>query len=352
MKLKKWFLPLCVVALLLSCFAGCGAKAANDMAASEPKAEAYYDNGYYAAGGSGINYTDAEEEYSITESGGDAPEAQTVSDEATKNKNLKLVYTVDMRIETLNYDTSVQSIEALTEQFGGYIEYSQVENDHINSHWLRNASFTLRIPAAQLDAFVSSCGDVGNVCSVGKRTENRTTEYTDLASRLDTLQIEEKSLQELLEDAKDLDSIVALHGYLSDVRYQIEQIQTRMRGIDGLVSYSTVNLYLEEVTVASEVVTPKSSFGERLSARMHNSWRSFCDGMENFGVFMLGELPLFLLKLILVLLPFAIIVFVIILLVRKGRDKRAAKRAARQERKARKKNLVPAAPQVPEDKQE
>ena len=350
MKKLKWMPVFCAVLLFLSVFlTGCGgsakSKEAYDMAEPAEAPEAYYysmsDSGY-----GGLNYADgymeAKEE--------DAPTA-TVGEESLPDaaqQTLKMVYTVDLTVETLDYDKSMETVDSLTAQFGGYIEYAQTENNHINSQYLRGASYTLRIPADRLDAFLESCGEVGNVCSSTKRSENRTTEYTDLSARLSTLKIEEKSLQELLEQAEDLDTVVALHSYLSDVRYEIERTESRMRGIDGLVSYSTVNLYLEEVRIASDPITPKSSFGERVSARLHNSWNDFTRGMENFGVFVLGELPLFLLRLILVLLPFAIIIFVIILLIRRGRRKREAKRAL----KAQNREEMPTAPQTPENKQE
>ena len=142
----------------------------------------------------------------------------------------------------------------------------------------------------------------------------------------ETLRIEEDTLQELLGKAEDLETIVSLNAYLSDVRYEIERVETNMRGIDGLVSYSTVNLYLEEVTVASDPVTPKSTFGERVSARLNDSWNDFRRGLERFGVFALGELPLLLLSCLLYLLPIIVVIIVIIMLIRRARKKRRMKK--------------------------
>lgn len=321
---KKHVLTLVCAFVLLAAFAtGCGGSngyAVKDAGMTNPASapQEAYGESYY--GGDGIQYTDEAE--LASEPGGEALPA---------DPSLKMIYTVDLSVETLDYEKSLETIDSLTAQYGGYVEYAQSENNRINSTRLRSAYYTLRIPASQLDAFLGSCGAVGNVCSSTRSTENRTAEYADLNARLNTLRIEEQSLQELLEKAEDLDTIVSLHSYLSDVRYSIERVEASMRGIDSLVSYSTVHLSLTEVKFATETVTPASTFGERLKARSADAWRDFGESMEDFSVFVLGELPSILVTIILYLLPVAIIVFVIILLVRRGKKKRLARRAAQQQ---------------------
>lgn len=334
MKKMKWLALVFAFLLAALCLTGCGATATDkmenavggyydryDSAVTEPMSpemDFVYDDMDY-----GLNY-DAEME--VTEESTTTAGTDTVPE--GQNTSLKMVYTVDLYVETLEYEKSIEVLEQLTQEFGGYVEYAQVESDRITSQYLRSAYYTIRVPAQKLDAFLESCGDVGNICNNTRRSENLTTEYVDLEARLRTLLAEEESLLELLEQAQDLDTVVALHGYLSDVRYEIERTESRMRGIDGLVSYSTVNLNLDEVKVQSNVVTPKSTFGERLRNRAHNSWIDFSQGMENFGVFALGQLPLILLTIILVLLPFGIIALVIVLLIRRGRRRRRARREA------------------------
>lgn len=334
MKKNRWTLLICVLTLLAVCLTGCSSAkgyANESMDAVSPMApmtemdyEEYKTETSTSVSGSGLQYVTEDK----MELQADAPTAQEngSGQAATPNLAQKLIYTVDLNVETLEYEKSLETIEQLTAEFGGYVEYAQVDNNRINSKWLRGANFTLRIPAAQLDAFLESCGSVGNVCSSTRRTENRTTEYADLSARLETLRIEEDTLQELLGKAEDLETIVSLNAYLSDVRYEIERVETNMRGIDGLVSYSTVNLYLEEVTVASDPVTPKSTFGERVSARLNDSWNDFRRGLERFGVFALGELPLLLLSCLLYLLPIIVVIIVIIVLIRRARKKRRMKK--------------------------
>ncbi len=326
MKKKQALILVCVFALLAVFATGCGGSSA---AGNYAKADSGYPvaapsesyASYEYADGDGVNYNadlSASDTSLSTEPGAFDPSA-------------KLIYTVDLTVETLDYEKSLETIDSLTAQCGGYVEYAQADNNRINSTRLRNAYYTLRIPADRLNAFLDSCGAVGNVASSTRSTENRTAEYADRTARLNTLRIEEESLQELLEQAKDLDTVVALHSYLSDVRYSIERVEASMRGIDSLASFSTVHLSLSEVKFAAETVTPASTFGERLKARSAEAWRGFSESLEDFGVFLFGELPSILVTIILYLLPIAVVVFVIVLLVRRGRKKRRARRAAQQQ---------------------
>ncbi len=325
---KRHILSLLVIAVLLLAFAtGCGGSASGNYAKTDSAYPAMAPSEAY------VNYEYAEDAGMNYDADLPASDTSLSTEPGAGDPSLKMIYTVDLTVETLDYDKSLQTVNDLVAQYGGYVEYAQTENNKINSTRLRYAYYTLRIPADRLNAFLDSCGAVGNVASSTRSTENRTAEYADLTARLKTLRIEEESLQALLEKAEDLDTIVSLHSYLSDVRYNIERVEASMRGIDALVSYSTVHLNLSEVKFATETVTPASTFGERLKARSAEAWRGFSESLEDFGVFLFGALPSILVTIILYLLPIAIIVFVIVLLVRRGRDKRRARRAAKQQKK-------------------
>ena len=325
MKGKRWTAALCLALILAFAVlaAGCGAgnTAANDSRPAAPSAEAGLS---YEMSADGMYMPAAEpsaapEGESMTglETGG----GETLPDAAAQ----KLVYTVDLEIETLDYDASLEAVEQLTAEYGGYVEYAHAENHTINSTRLRSARYVLRVPAEDLDAFLDSCGGIGMVCSSTRQTENRTTEYADLGMRLETLRIEEETLQGLLSEAQDLDAIVTLTNRLSDVRYEIERIESSMRGIDALVSYSTVNLYLDEVLVAKEEIQPDSGFFQQVGARLRETWSGFVSGLERFGIFALGVLPV----LLLYLLPAAIVVAVVLLIIRGCRRRRSRRLEAR-----------------------
>ena len=51
----------------------------------------------------------------------------------------------------------------------------------------------------------------------------------------------------MMEQAESIEDIIAINEQLTDVRYQIESMESQLRTYDNQVDYSTVNLYIDEV---------------------------------------------------------------------------------------------------------
>lgn len=232
----------------------------------------------------------------------------------------KLIYTVTVNLETVEYDASILAVEKLCSELGGYTEYSYVSGESSGS--LRYAEYTLRIPSDRLESFTDNAGDIGNVISIQRQTTNATSTYVDLEARLVSYQTEETRLLELLETAGDLDSLIALNSRLAEVRYQIESIESSLRNIDSQVSYSTVSIYLEEVVTMTDIEDVPRSFSERVASAFKTAKTSFVEATQSMGVFVFGTLPLRLLLILMYLLPL-IIIAVVIILVRRRRRKKA-----------------------------
>ena len=232
----------------------------------------------------------------------------------------KLVYTLTLQIETMDYESSVKTVEELTEQYGGYIEYANIGNDRISGgeNQLRMANFTLRIPADKLGEFETTCSSVGSVYDSRLETENKTAVYVDLSARLKTYQTEEETLLNLLAEAENMESIIALNSRLSEVRYEIESIESNLRNIDSLVSYSTIYISLYEVITPTPLNedTPRT-FSERVSASAAAALDNFKSEISNIGVYLFGQFPLALLLFLIRALPWIILIIIIIVVVRK-----------------------------------
>ena len=90
------------------------------------------------------------------------------------------------------------------------------------------------------------------------------------------------------------------------------------------ISYSTINVYIDEVRETTEPVALPKTLGERISQQFRNTINGLVDFGENFIVWLVGASP--------VLLILAVIAVIVLLIVKRG----AAKRAVRREEKARK----------------
>ena len=79
-----------------------------------------------------------------------------------------------------------------------------------------------------------------------------------MESRKKSLEIEQERIWQFLEKAESIDTVITLEQRLSDIRYQLESMESQLRLYDNQVDYSTVYLSISEVT-AYTPVTPETS---------------------------------------------------------------------------------------------
>jgi len=315
MKQRKRRSFLAVTALALSfclLFAGCssGSKVMNDSAPQTAAAEAPM-------------ASPAEmEEMGITtamDSSMDLKSEPTTDPLA--GKNIKLIWTANLDIETLDYDQLVKGLNQLVADFDGYIESSYTHGGQRLSGYSqsRYGSYTIRIPADNLDAFLEQMGTIGNVTSRSKSSQNITLDYADNEARKETLLLEQQKLMELLEQATELEDIITLESRLSEVHYQLDGYSSTLRRYDDLVDYSTVELSVSEVKQITEVEA--ATIPQRISAGFKESLFQLKEFFGDFIVFITARSP--------ILLTWALVILLIVLLVRKLR-----KRVPRRERRS------------------
>ena len=130
----------------------------------------------------------------------------------------------------------------------------------------------------------------------------------------------------MLEKAETVEDIINIEDKLTDVRYNIDSVKSRLTNWDRQVSYSTVNLSVEEVVEYSPEA--KISYGERLWLSLKNGLKSVGDFFSDFLVWFVGALP--------ALVILAVLIVVLLPLLRKwsrrSREKRAARKAAKAEK--------------------
>ncbi|MCP8968589.1 DUF4349 domain-containing protein [Ectobacillus ponti] len=216
--------------------------------------------------------------------------------ESRPQVNRKLIKTVDLQVETTKLEESVQKLESLSKQFGGYVQSNQVQGTSLEQgkRGKRTASYVLRIPADQLDAYLKEAGSIGNVLSKAVGTEDVTEQYFDTEARLTSLKTQEERLLALLKQAGSLKDMLEIEKELAAVRYEIEQLTTTLKKYDGLVSYSTVRFTLTEVATITDTTEPKTT-GERIARQFRDNITAIADGAQAAAVFLIGNSPILLL---------------------------------------------------------
>ena len=281
MKSRMYLLTALLTVAL--CTTACGsssketaASAAMDMAVTEEAKEEYYP-----------------EEPAEMESGTGGVHANSTVAQ-TPQVNRKLIRTVDVNIETKEFDDVLSGIQTKVQELGGYIEQSSLDGGSAYySHYNRYSDMTVRIPADQLDAFIANVKETANVTYISESTEDITLKYVDTESRKIALETERDRLLALLEKAETVEDIITIESRLSEVRYELESYASKLRTYDNQVDYSTVHIGIREVE--REVKTEPKTFWEEVAEEFSDTLYDMGRGFKNFAIWFLGSAPVLLL---------------------------------------------------------
>ena len=328
MKKRKIALILGMCFMAASLQTGCGG-ASKDSVATEaveaaPMEEAVYmeDNGtgMVTAGSSaemkGEAVEDIAEEAEVT-----AEEAGTQTDTQQEEVGTerKLIRTVELNLETENYDSLIEGLEQQINELGGYIEYKDAYHGNYNSkkngYRNRHANITARIPANKLDEFTGKVAEIGNITYESESVEDVTLQYVDLSSHKKMLVAEQTRLMELLENANSMEDIITIESRLSEVRYQIESMESQLRTFDNQVDYSTVHINVEEVERYTP--QPEKSTWERIKSGFSENVYRVTNGIKNFAIEFVIAIPVLLVWVVVI-----VVGVIVIRMVLKKKNKR------------------------------
>lgn len=308
--MKKRLTGFSIICLImLSVITGCGSSEGkyHDSMVANDTAAAVATEQYADAGGYGV-YESAPEYYAEDvaeyEEGVTAQSAE-LSEEAAQTSERKLIRTVDLYTETEQYDDLLAALEVQIASLGGYVEYRYQYNGNVyeNRTYLRRSStLTVRIPSDRLDEFITRVGESSNIVNKEERVEDVTLRYVDLESHRNALVTEQERLLELLEQAETVEDLITIESRLSQVRYELESMESQLRTLMNQVSYSTVYLSIQEVQRLSptEEVTIWGRMRQGLADSFYNLGMGFQNGFVGFVI----NLPYIVLWLIVIVILF------------------------------------------------
>ena len=266
-----------------------------------------------------------ENDFSVPQASPDTPDGVNIDPSAGR----LLIRTVSVTAETTNYLQVSQELENQVKAAGGYIEYSSMSGTGKDRD-LRTGTYTVRVPADKLDSIISSVGNSCTVTSSNESSSDVTLEYVDTKSRVEALRVEYNQLMELLDQAQDLDTIIILQNRLTDVRYEIERSESRIRVLENQVQYATLNLTLREVLEEKEVVEAHVvTYGEKVSKQFEEMKENTVEFFQNLGLWIISIIPGLVFMAII-----AAVVLIIVFSARSKRRKRRAKALAAKEAEA------------------
>lgn len=303
---------------------GCGSSSnyASDTAGISQNSKGYasYDSASEA-------YYDSDYSYSDEVENGDASSNSSGDEDgltADRIKKEMLVYSCDMSVDVLDFDTAVSKFKESLDSYGGFVENENYNDGGSGSRWYseddekwQTYSATVRVPSTDYDAFCAAAAELGDLRSKNASVQNVSSEYYDLSTTLEIYEAKEQRYIALLADITDDEYAVSVEKELTELQIEIAKIKTRMNDISTDVAYSFVNISINEVKQYTPEPVQKDTFGQRLKNTISSTASNFVKFLEVLLFIIIALLPYIIL--------IGIIVFVIILIRKSIKKKKAAK---------------------------
>ena len=291
------------------------------FACSSAKDSAAYDDESYPATDSAAE----EEYYQETEANEESVPAEPASESSattsstsslppTTNTSIdwsqhKIIRTANLELETLHFTEVLETITNKASSMGGYIETSDVRGRKPVT-WDepgRKATMSLRIPGNSLELFLSQTRGMATILHESMQSDNVTSKYVDSEARKVSLQVQLKSVEEIMSKATKLEDILHLEDELARLRYEIENIESQLRSWDNLSSLSTVNISLFEINdieKPEEIIEeePEPAFGAKISESFKNGFAITAAFFSNLLIFLAAISPILIIAAIVLII--------------------------------------------------
>ena len=243
---------------------------------------------------------------------------------ATSTTTNRIIRSAEITLSTTEYDATIQAIEALTREYGGFIQDSSIQgqthasdpdSETRSARDLRTASYTIRIPQERFDDFISRTDGIAAVEYRHIWGEDITDRYFDTAGRVAMYRVQEERILEIMRSTHHVNELLQLEDRLSRVRQNIEALTGTLRRYDAAVSFSTVEIQINE-RLSLDEPEPSEPLFSRLGTTLSNSISALGSILSGLLIILVAVAP-FLVLLAVVGIP-------VLLVLRRMKRKKVA----------------------------
>ncbi len=178
----------------------------------------------------------------VADSSGNGRVWQALSAASTGERVIK-DGTIVLEIAEGTFDTAFAEVVRASDRLGGTVMATTTDNSLDRPP---AGTVTVRVPADRYEQLLISMRDFGIVRNRRISSEDVSTEYVDLQSRLRQQEAQERFYLGLLAEASDVEDAIAIQQQLQGLQSDIERIKGRLQFIDDRTTFSTLTVELYE----------------------------------------------------------------------------------------------------------
>lgn len=268
--MKKRIALILTLLMALSILTSCGSAVMKDAAENNYKSDGYMYSESVSSNDMAVDFSDKDTSLDVVEK--------------------KIIKTYRIYLESKAFDDALALITSEAEKFGGYVSQSSVSGNASTGR-SRSASYTVRIPSADAEAYLDTISAVCNVRSSSLTTDDITGSYYDSKARMESLVEQESRLDAMMDKAQTLSEMLAIEDKLTDVRAEINALNKQIQLMDKSVDYSYVYVELSEV-IEYHVEDP--TYLQRLGESFGDSFVNFAEVLGEALIIFIWILPFLL----------------------------------------------------------
>jgi hypothetical protein len=213
------------------------------------------------------------------------PESEKIAGEgdfqsAPADAERLVIKNADLAIVVDDTSASVDRISRMAEELGGYVVAANVYQTTVeNGAQVLRGAMTIRVPAEKLNQALEriKAESDQDPTSENISSQDVTSDYTDLESRLRNLEAAEKELQRIMEGAVKTEDVLNVYNQLVQVRGEIEMIKGQMNYYEQSAAMSAISVEL----IPNEAVQPLTIGGWQPGGVAKEALQSLINGLQD-----------------------------------------------------------------------
>lgn len=216
----------------------------------------------------------------------------------TQSQERMVIQNVDLAIVVADPKTRMSEIADMAKAIGGFVVSSNLYTTNYGANYAEapEATIAIRVPQEKIDdALEAIKKDAVKVNYENRSSDDVTSAYVDLQSRLKAKQAAEKKLLEFLDQAADTEDVLAVYIQLQQIQSDIEVLKGQIKYYDESVALSAISIRL----IAQETIQPVEVGGWKLQGAANDAVQDLVYFTQGFARsiirFALFTLPSFIL---------------------------------------------------------
>jgi hypothetical protein len=257
----------------------------------------------------------AADEYAGASSGVEAAEVERI-----------VIKNADLSIAVTDPAQAMKTISTMADEMKGFVVSSNLYKTTDEKYGeLPAANITIRIPAERLDEALERIKALVadpslDILSENVSGEDVTKDYTDLKSRLTSLEQARQRLEEIMASATDTEDVLNVYNRIVDLQQQIEVTKGQIQYYEESARLSAISVRI----VSKESIAPLSIGGWQPAGVARNAIQALINALKFLANFAIWLVLFILPVLIVILIP----IWILWVLIRRWHARRKAARLA------------------------